>query len=52
MRRAKGGWAASNVMPYGFLGLAMGRADVIRSARVIASGSDISGAAIPVYGSG
>jgi outer membrane immunogenic protein len=47
--RAKGGWAAGNVMPYGFLGLAMGRADVTRSARVIASGFDISGAGNPPY---
>jgi outer membrane immunogenic protein len=47
--RAKGGWAAGNVMPYGFLGLAIGRADVTRSARVIASGTDISGAGNPPY---
>jgi outer membrane immunogenic protein len=47
--RAKGGWAAGNVMPYGFLGLAMGRADVTRSARVIASGQDLSGQGRPDY---
>jgi opacity protein-like surface antigen len=37
--RVRGGWAADNFMPYGFVGIALGRADVTRSARVIASGS-------------
>ena len=37
--RARGGWAAGNFMPYGFVGFALGRADVTNSARVIASGT-------------
>jgi opacity protein-like surface antigen len=37
--RAKAGWAAGNFLPYGFVGLALGRADVTRTAQVIASGT-------------
>jgi outer membrane immunogenic protein len=37
--RVRGGWAAGNFMPYGFVGFALGRADVTNSARVIASGT-------------
>jgi opacity protein-like surface antigen len=37
--RMRGGWAAGNFMPYGFVGFALGRADVTNSARVIASGT-------------
>jgi opacity protein-like surface antigen len=44
--RVRGGWAADCFMPYGFVGLALGRADVTRSARVIASGT---AAGLPPY---
>jgi len=37
--RVRGGWAVGNFMPYGFVGFALGRADVTNSARVIASGT-------------
>ena len=43
--RVRGGWAAGNFMPYGFAGFALGRADVTRSARVIATGTSTSGGA-------
>jgi opacity protein-like surface antigen len=36
--RVRGGWAAGSFMPYGFVGVALGRADVSRSGRVIATG--------------
>jgi outer membrane immunogenic protein len=39
--RMRGGWAAGNFMPYGFVGFALGRADVTNSARVIASGTKV-----------
>lgn len=42
--RARGGWAAGNFMPYGFIGLAVGRADVASTAHVIASGTSMTGA--------
>jgi opacity protein-like surface antigen len=45
--RVKGGWAIDCFMPYGFAGVAIGRADVTRSARVIASGTDPSGVKPP-----
>ena len=32
--RVRGGWAAGTFMPYGFVGIAIGRADVSRSATV------------------
>jgi opacity protein-like surface antigen len=32
--RVRGGWAAGSFMPYGFVGIAIGRADVSRSATV------------------
>jgi opacity protein-like surface antigen len=38
--RMRGGWAAGNFMPYGFVGFALGRADVTNSARVIAAGNN------------
>jgi len=38
--RARGGWAAGNFMPYGFVGFALGRADVTNSAHVVASGAN------------
>jgi opacity protein-like surface antigen len=41
--RAKGGWAAGNFLPYGFVGFAIGRADVTQSARVIATGTSTTG---------
>jgi len=41
--RVRGGWAADCFMPYGFAGIAIGRADVTRSARVIASGTSTTG---------
>jgi opacity protein-like surface antigen len=36
--RVRGGWAAGNFMPYAFAGLAIGRADVTRTATVTATG--------------
>jgi outer membrane immunogenic protein len=47
--RARAGWAADHFMPYAFAGLAIGRADVSQSARVIASGNDIAGNGNPPY---
>jgi opacity protein-like surface antigen len=41
--RLKGGWAAGNFMPYAFVGVALGRADVTRTAQVIATGFDATG---------
>lgn len=41
--RLKGGWAVDCFMPYGFVGVAIGRADVTRSAQVIAFGTSTSG---------
>jgi outer membrane immunogenic protein len=38
--RVRGGWAAGNFMPYGFVGFALGRADVSRSATVTARGTN------------
>jgi outer membrane immunogenic protein len=40
--RMRGGWAAGNFMPYGFVGFALGRADVTNSAHVVASGTNAS----------
>jgi outer membrane immunogenic protein len=37
--RVRGGWAYGNFLPYGFVGAALGRATVSRSARVVASGT-------------
>jgi opacity protein-like surface antigen len=37
--RVRGGWAYGNFLPYGFIGAAIGRASVDRSARVAASGT-------------
>lgn len=45
--RLKGGYAIDCFMPYGFVGVAIGRADVSRSARVIASGTDPTGVKPP-----
>src|SRR5581483_2669691 len=45
--RIKGGWAVDCFMPYGFVGLAIGRMDVTSTARVIASGFDPTGANPP-----
>jgi len=47
--RLRGGWAAGEFMPYAFAGVAVGRADVTRSARVIASGFDTTGSGNPPY---
>lgn len=47
--RLKGGWAFDCFMPYGFFGLAVGRADTNRSATVIATGFDQSGSGKPPY---
>lgn len=47
--RARAGWAAGSFMPYAFVGVAVGRADVTRSARVIASGFDTTGSGNPPY---
>jgi outer membrane immunogenic protein len=47
--RMRGGWAAGNFMPYGFVGFALGRADVTNSARVRASGTSTTGG--PPYSS-
>lgn len=41
--RLRGGWAASWFMPYGFVGVAVGRADVMRSATVQLTAIDVSG---------
>ncbi|WP_170149659.1 outer membrane protein [Rhodoplanes roseus] len=41
--RLRGGWAASWFMPYGFVGVAVGRADVTRSATVELTATDVSG---------
>jgi outer membrane immunogenic protein len=49
--RFRAGWAAGNFMPYAFVGVAAGRADVTRSARVIASGFDTTGSGNPPYSS-
>jgi outer membrane immunogenic protein len=38
--RMRGGWAAGNFMPYGFVGFALGRADVTNSAHVVATGAN------------
>ena len=38
--RVRGGWAAGDFMPYGFAGLAIGRADIVRSATVTATRTD------------
>jgi outer membrane immunogenic protein len=47
--RVKGGWAIDCYLPYGFAGVAIGRADVTRGVRVIASGTDLSGQGRPNY---
>lgn len=49
--RMRAGWASGNFMPYAFAGIAVGRADVTRSARVIASGFDTTGSGNPPYNS-
>jgi outer membrane immunogenic protein len=49
--RFRAGWAAGNFLPYAFVGVAIGRADVSRSARVIASGFDTTGSGNPPYSS-
>jgi outer membrane immunogenic protein len=41
--RLSGGWAINSFVPYGFVGLAIGRADVSSSAQVIASGTSTTG---------
>jgi opacity protein-like surface antigen len=41
--RIKGGWAIDCFMPYAFVGLAMGRANVTSTAEVIASGTSTTG---------
>lgn len=40
--RVRGGWGASWFMPYGFIGVAAGRADLIRSATVALTATDVS----------
>jgi outer membrane immunogenic protein len=47
--RVKGGWAIDCFLPYGFAGVAIGRADVIQSAHVVASGFDTTTAGNPPY---
>lgn len=49
--RARAGWAAGSFLPYAFVGVAIGRADVTQSARVIASGFDTTGSGNPPYSS-
>lgn len=49
--RVRGGWVIDCFMPYGFVGVAVGRADVTSSARVIASGFDTTGSGNPPYSS-
>lgn len=44
--RLRGGYAFDNYLPYLFAGVALGRADIIRSASITASGTYV-GAAIP-----
>lgn len=39
--RSRAGWAAGNFLPYGFLGIAVGRANVSRSATVAVQTTDI-----------
>ena len=41
--RMRGGWAAGNFMPYGFVGFALGRADVTNSALTVESGTSTTG---------
>ena len=41
--RVRGGWATGNLMPYGFVGVAIGRADVTRTAQVTATGFNGTG---------
>lgn len=48
--RLRGGWAAGSFMPYGFIGAALGRADVSRTAQVTVAGFDNIGANLPPYG--
>jgi outer membrane immunogenic protein len=38
--RARAGWVSGNFMPYGFAGVAVGRADIARSATVTATRTD------------
>lgn len=45
--RVRGGWAAGSFMPYAFAGFALGRADVSRTAQVIATGFDVNGFGLP-----
>ncbi len=45
--RFRGGWANDTLMPYGFLGVAVGRATVTRSASVSISGIDADPACAP-----
>ena len=39
--RARGGWEAGNFLPYGFIGFALGRADVSTSATLSYTASDV-----------
>lgn len=48
--RLRGGWAAYSVMPYAFVGLAVARADVKRSATVDLTAIDLSGNGRPTLG--
>jgi outer membrane immunogenic protein len=45
--RVRTGWGAPGYMPYGFVGVAAGRADVARSATVATTAIDVSGAVPP-----
>jgi opacity protein-like surface antigen len=44
--RVRAGWANNGFIPYGFLGFAVGRADVTRSASVFIAGSDADPACV------
>jgi opacity protein-like surface antigen len=44
--RARAGWANENILPYGFVGVAVGRADVMRSASVTIFGTDADPACV------
>jgi outer membrane immunogenic protein len=47
--RVKGGWAIDCFMPYGFAGVAIGRADVTRAVHVVGSGFDLTTQGRPNY---
>jgi outer membrane immunogenic protein len=45
--RARAGWVLGNFLPYGFLGLALGRADVVTTANVSGQETNASPAVLP-----